>query len=131
MRFFTSLLMVFAVLGTSVLAKPPLREVAEIDDMVMKVAIADEIRKSCDDINARLLTAYMTLNGLKSRARDLGYSDEEIEHYVTSKSEKARMRAKAEAYLSDNGIPANDRAALCRFGQAQIRSQTEIGQLLK
>jgi hypothetical protein len=124
-------MVVFAMVGTTAVAKPPLREVAEIDDMVMKVAIADEIRKSCDGINARLLTAYFTLNGLKSLAREKGYSDEEIEHYVTSKSEKERMRLKAEAYLAQNGVQANDRAALCRFGKIQIQTQTEIGQLLK
>ena len=50
---------------------------------------------------------------------------------MTSKAEKARMRDKAEAYLVAEGVPANDRAALCRYGQAQIRSQSEIGQLLK
>jgi hypothetical protein len=131
MRFLSSLLVVFAMIGTAVMAKPPLREVAEIDDMVMKVAIADEIRKSCDGINARLLTAYLTLNGLKSLAREKGYSDEEIEKYVTSKSEKERMRLKAEAYLAENGVQANDRTALCQFGKTQIQAQTEIGQLLK
>ena len=131
MRFLSSLLVVFAMIGTAAVAKPPLRDVAEIDDMVMKVAIADEIRKSCDGINARLLTAYLTLNGLKSLAREKGYSDEEIEQYVTSKSEKERMRLKAEAYLAENGVQANDRTALCRFGKIQIQAQTEIGQLLK
>lgn len=131
MRVGTVLVALFAVIGSSVLAKPPLREVAEIDDMVMKVAIADEIRKSCDGISARLLTAYSTLNGLKRQARDLGYSEDEIEQYVTSKAEKARMRDKAEAFLISNGVAANDRAALCQFGKAQIRAETEIGQLLK
>ena len=131
MRILTSLLAVFAVIGTAALARPPLRDVAAIDDMVMQVAIADEIRKSCDGISARMLTAYMTLNGLKSQARDLGYSDAEIETYVTSKSEKSRMRAKAEAFLAANGVPAGDRTALCRFGQTQIQTQTQIGQLLR
>lgn len=131
MRVLTFSVAVLAMAGTSVLAKPPLRDVAEIDDGVMMVAIADEIRKSCDGISARLLTAYSTLNALKNRARDLGYSDDEIEAYVTSKSEKARMREKAEAYLESNGVRANDKPALCRFGELQIQSQTMIGQLLK
>lgn len=131
MRVLTLAAAMFAVISGSALAKPPLRDVPQIDDTVMMVAIADEIRKSCDGINARLLQAYMTLNGLKSLARDMGYSDEEIEKYVTSKSEKSRMRAKAEAYLAANGVQASDRAALCRYGKMQIQAQTEIGQLLK
>ncbi|OSQ52047.1 DUF5333 domain-containing protein [Marivita geojedonensis] len=131
MRILTSLVAVLAITGTVASAKPPLREVAEIDDMVMVVAIADEIRKSCDDIGARLIRAYSTLNGLKALAREKGYSDEEIERYVTSKDEKARMREKAESFLLANGVRADDRAALCRFGKMQIQAQTEIGELLK
>lgn len=131
MRVGIVLVALLALCGTSVAAKPPLRDVAEIDNMVMYVAIADEIRKSCDGISARLLTAYSTLNGLKRKARDLGYTEDEIEAYVTSKSEKARMREKAEAYLTSSGVPANDKPALCRFGAMQIKAQTEIGQLLK
>ena len=99
--------------------------------MIMMVAIADEIRKSCDDISARLIRAYATLNGLKSLARDKGYTADEVEDYVTSKSEKKRMRAKAESFLAQNGVSANDKPALCRFGKMQIQSQTEIGKLLK
>lgn len=131
MRVFTIWLAVLAVAAGTASAKPPLRDVPEIDDMVMKVAIADQIRKSCDDIGARLIRAYSTLNGLKALARDKGYSDEEIEDYVTSKSEKARMRSKAESFLQANGVQPDDRVALCRFGKRQIQSQTEIGELLK
>ena len=131
MRNLLSLLAILALTASSAAAKPPLREVAEIDNTIMYVAIANEIRKSCDDIGPRLLRAYSTLNGLKSLAREKGYSDEEIEDYVTSKSEKARMREKAEAYLRDNGVAADDPAQLCGFGRSQIRAQTEIGELLK
>lgn len=131
MRFLFGSFLVAAFLGSSAAAKPPLRDVAEIDDMVMMVAIADEIRKSCDDISARLIRAYATLNGLKSLAQDKGYSAGEVEDYVTSKSEKQRMRAKAERFLAQNGVSPDDTPALCRFGRVQIQSQTEIGKLLK
>ena len=112
-------------------AKPPLRDVAAIDDALMHVAIADAIRKSCDNINARLIRAYSELNRLKSVARDMGYTEKEVEQYVTSKEEKARMKAKAEQFLQVNGVRPNDTPALCRFGQSQIQAQTEIGQLLR
>ena len=127
----TAALALGVLAGTSAVAKPPLRDVSEIDDGLMAVAIADEIRKTCDTINARLVRAYTYLNTLKSIARDKGYSDDEVEDYVTSKSEKRRMRDKAERYLLSNGVPTGDSAALCRFGQAQIQAQTEIGRLLK
>lgn len=131
MRKFVGVALVLSIAGGMAQSKPHLRDVPEIDDALMAVAIADEIRKSCDTINARLIRAYTTLNGLKSLARDKGYSDEEIEDYVTSKSEKRRMRAKAEAYLLNNGVASSDSDALCAFGKDEIRRETEIGRLLR
>ena len=131
MRLLTGILIVALSFGGQASAKPPLREVASIDDALMHVAIADAIRKSCTGINARLIRAYSELNRLKALARDMGYTEEEVEAYVTSKSEKARMKDKAEAFLQANGVRPDDIPALCRFGQSQIQAQTEIGQLLR
>ena len=131
MRLVTAVLIAVLSVGGVASAKPPLREVAEIDDALMHVAIADAIRKSCDSINARLIRAYSELNRLKSVARDLGYSAEEVEAYVTSKAEKARMKDKAEQFLQANGVRPDDIPALCRFGQEQMEAQTLIGQLLR
>ena len=131
MRILTALLIMTLSFAGAASAKPPLREVAEIDTGLMAVAIADAIRKSCDAIDARLIRAYTELNRLKAVARDRGYTAEEVEAYVTSKSEKDRMKDKAEQFLQANGVPPNDIPALCRFGQSQIQSQSQIGQLLR
>jgi hypothetical protein len=131
MRLLTAILIAALSFGGAASAKQPLREVASIDDALMYVAIADAIRKSCDTINARLIRAYSELNRLKALARDMGYTEEEVEVYVTSKSEKARMKDKAEAFLQANGVRSDDIPGLCRFGQEQIQAQTEIGQLLR
>ena len=120
-----------AAIASPALAKPPLSEVARIDNGLMAVAIADEIRKTCDDIDARMIRAVSTLSSLKSEARSMGYSDDEIDDYVTSKDEKRRMRAKAEAYLASKGVDADNDAALCAFGKAEIAADTAIGTLLK
>jgi hypothetical protein len=97
----------------------------------MAVAIADEIRKSCDGISPRLIRAYARLSTLKSRAQSLGYSDDEIDDYVTSKEEKRRMRGKAEAYLRGHGVDPARTETLCRFGKEQIAKDTAIGSLLR
>ncbi len=131
MRVLTAFLVMALSAGSAVWAKPPLREVAVIDNGLMAVAIADAIRKSCDNIDARLFRAYSALSTLKTLARERGYTEKEVERYVTSKDEKARMKAKAEAFLQENGVAPGDSAALCRFGQREIQSQTEIGQLLR
>lgn len=120
-----------SVMAAPVQAKTPLRDVAAIDDHLMAVGIADEIRKQCDGINARMIKALSVLQGLKSYARDLGYTNDEIDDYVTSKSEKKRMRAKAEAWLAAQGVDGNDTAQLCRFGKDQIAQGGKIGELLR
>ncbi|WGW02566.1 DUF5333 domain-containing protein [Tropicibacter oceani] len=111
-------------------AKTPLSQVDEIDNGLMAIAIADEIRNRCDDIGARMIKALATINALKSRAQALGYTDDEIEDYVTSKAEKARMREKATAFLAAQGVNAKDTKALCAFGKQQIAKSTAIGVLL-
>ncbi|NDV97887.1 DUF5333 domain-containing protein [Salipiger sp. PrR002] len=111
--------------------KPPLGEVREIHDGLLAVGLADEIRKRCDNIGARMITAMTTLNALKNRARALGYSDEEIEDYVTSKAEKKQMRADGEAYMAARGVSPKDTAGLCRVGLDEIARGSAIGRLLR
>lgn len=118
-------------LATPVLAKPPLRDVAEIDNGLMAIAIADEIRKECDDIKPRMIRALSQLNTLKGKAEAMGYSDEEIDDYVNSKSEKARMRQKAEDWLAGQGVDAKDTRALCAFGKADIARGGPVGTFLR
>ncbi len=110
---------------------PPLREVSEIDDGLLWVALADEIRKSCDDIEARMFNAVLFLGSLKRTARDMGYSREQVRAYLESDEEKARMRARGEAYLAAQGVSPDDKAGLCELGRAEIDRNSRIGTLLK
>ncbi len=123
--------LVCVTLALPVVAKPALRDVAEIDDALMAVAIADELRKDCDGISARMLRALSRLEGLKGRARDLGYTKEEVKAYVTSDAEKQRMRAKATAWLAKQGVDPTDSVGFCAFGRDQIKAKTAIGSLLR
>ena len=118
-------------LAAPVSAKPPLRDVAAIDDSLMMVAIADEICKTCDDIRARMVRAMSTVNGLKNQAEALGYTDAEIKAYVKSDAEKKRMRKKATSWLSARGVNAGNDAQLCAFGKSEMAKDSEIGRLLR
>lgn len=124
-------LTVCLLVAAPVAAKPALKDVREIDDGLMQIAIADEIRKSCSNISARMIRAMGRLNALERKAKDLGYSKSEIDAYVNSKAEKKRMRAKATSYLKTKGVNANDTKALCRFGKSEISRGTAIGSLLR
>ncbi|SEQ39764.1 DUF5333 domain-containing protein [Thalassovita taeanensis] len=112
-------------------AKPPLREVSEIHDGLLAVGIADEIRKNCGSISARMFRAINYVEGLKGRARDLGYTEDEIKAYYKSDVEKARMRALGEAYLKANGVSRANPASFCVLGEAEIAKASLIGKLLR
>ncbi|WP_319003914.1 DUF5333 domain-containing protein [Ruegeria profundi] len=112
-------------------AKPPLRDVKEIDDELYYIAIANEISEYCPSISGRRLKAIGVMWGLKSKANNLGYSDDEIRAYVESDAEKDRMRAKGEAYLAQNGVSYKDQNSFCALGQKEIERNSAVGVYLR
>lgn len=118
-------------LALPAVAKPPLREVSEIDDGLMAIAIADEIRKNCDDLQPRMVRAYRQIKALEKRAKALGYSESEIDKYVKSDKEKKRMRGKAEVWLTSKGVNPKDTRALCKFGRDDISRGGPVGYFLR
>ncbi len=130
MRAMTMALMISLVAG-SASAKPHLRDVPEIDGTILAVGIADEIRKNCPDISARLLKAVTTINGLKSKARAMGYSDAEIDAYRKSDAEKARLKAERKSYLNAGGVLTGNPESYCALGRKEIEKGGQIGALLR
>ncbi|MBN8186208.1 DUF5333 domain-containing protein [Salipiger thiooxidans] len=129
-------LLIAAVMGAALLpqaaaARPSLGSVKEIHDGLLAVGLADEIRSRCGSISARMIRAYSYLGELKSRARALGYSEDEIEDYVTSKAEKKKYRAEGEAWLKARGVTLGVEADYCRIGRQEIERGSQIGALLR
>ena len=123
--------LIFCLSAGAVSAKPPLREVPEIDGTILAVGIADEIRKNCPDISARLIRAVGVVNGLKGTARSLGYSDEEIDAYRKSEAERARLKAERDSYLQAAGVRAGAPDTYCALGRVEIEKGGQIGALLR
>ncbi|WP_412563428.1 DUF5333 domain-containing protein [Thalassobius sp. MITS945101] len=118
-------------IGGQATAKPPLRDVAEIDSNMLWVALAIEVSDKCEEINARTLKGLAFLNSLRSRAKSMGYSSDEIKAYVNSDAEKARIRTLGEAYVKSKGLNPADTGDLCTLGHAEIAARSQIGVLLK
>ena len=118
-------------LAAPALAKPGLQNETKINNGLLAVGIADEIRKKCDSISARTLTALGFLQGLKRQARAKGYTNAEIDAYTSSRVEKAKMRKRGEAYLAQFGASPSDPASMCRVGRAEIAKRSQIGVLLR
>lgn len=118
-------------LPAAALAKPSLRDVSEIEDPLFAVAMAKEVADHCDSIAPRYFKGLGELRRLKSRANELGYSDTEIRSYIESDAEKARMRAKGERLLAQNGVAYSEPETFCAYGRAEIKKNSAIGVLLR
>ena len=126
----TSLLLIAALAGP-LAAKPPLREVATIDDALLDLGIADRIRKECPEISARMFQAIRFVRNLEAEAKALGYSEAEIEAYTDSDAEKARMKARGAAFFAARGVDTSDPQSYCALGREEIQKSSRIGSLLK
>jgi hypothetical protein len=135
MRLITALALSFSVLTQAPVAAasslPPLRDVPEIDDNMLWVALAIEISDRCDSLAPRTLRGLNYLWNLKARASDMGYSDRDIRAYVDSDAEKDRMRARGEAYIRAHGLDTARDADLCRLGRDEIQKGSQIGAFLR
>lgn len=123
--------LVFAFVASPVLAKPHLREVGAIDDTLLAVGLADEIRKECANISPRYIKALRLVSGLRDKARDMGYSDAEIDAYRKSDVEKSRLKAEGKTYLTSNGVILGEPETYCALGRAEIEKSSQIGALLR
>jgi hypothetical protein len=122
---------VMTMIATTGVAKPALRDVSAVDDALLAVGLADEIRKQCPNISARYIKALRFVTGLRDKARNMGYSDAEIDAYRKSDAEKARLKAEGTAYLSANGVTVGNQQSYCALGRAEIKKSSQIGALLK
>ncbi|MEL6167982.1 MAG: DUF5333 domain-containing protein [Pseudomonadota bacterium] len=127
-----------AVLATLCLAvsaeaqtRVALADDAELEAGLTVVAIGDMIRKSCDGISARPIRAYAYIWDLESRARSLGYSRDEIEAYIDSRPDKARIEAKARDWIVARGGDPARPSTYCAVGRGEIAVGSTVGRLLK
>ncbi len=67
------------------------------------------------------------MQDLQSHARNLGYSDNEIDEYLKSKAEKDRVNARARRYLTSLGADFDDNATFCTVARNEIAAERGIG----
>ena len=112
-------------------AQTPLKDVAHVRDGIIYVGMAYELSERCDDLSARLFRGISYLNSLRNHARELGYSEAEIDAYVNDDAEKDRLEGIARTALADLGVIEGDEASYCAVGRAQIAANTRVGWLLR
>ncbi len=112
-------------------AQTALKDVAKVRDGIIFVGMAYEISEECDGISARLFRGLGYLRSLRSYARDLGFTEAEIDAYIDDDDEKDRLEAMARAELARLGVVAGQEATYCSVGRAQMAANTRVGWLLR
>lgn len=119
------------LLASGAWARLPLKDVEKIWHGLVFTGMAYEISEQCTSIEARRLRGISYLYSLRRHARDLGYSEAEIEAYLADTSERDRLIEIAEFQLARLGVIKGDEASYCAAGQAQIAANTRVGWLLR
>lgn len=112
-------------------AQSSLKDEPSVRDGIIFVGMAYEISQRCDTIDARIFRGIGYLQTLKRRARDLGYSDAEIEAYVNDDAEERRLTEVARGQLALLGVDTDENDSYCAVGRAQIAAGTRVGWLLR
>lgn len=112
-------------------AQTALKDVAKVRDGIIFVGMAYEISEQCDTISARLFRGLSYLQSLRNHARELGYTEAEIDAYINDEAEKDRLEAIARAQLASLGVVPGQQDSYCSVGRAQIDANTRVGWLLR
>lgn len=119
------------LMAAPVLAREPIGQNPKIYNTLLQGFIGDQIADNCPTIDARTLRALGELNKLKNTALAMGYSADEIRGLVRNKSEKARGKADAAAWLKAKGAVPGNAQAYCKVGEEEIAKNSLIGYLLR
>ena len=118
-------------LSSQAAALEPINREAHINHVLLQGFIGDAIVDNCPAMRARKFRAFEELYRLRSYALDKGYQAEEIRAFVTDKSEKARGKAEAAAWLKERGAEPGKTDAYCRIGHEEIGKGSLVGSLLR
>lgn len=118
------------LLAGPVAALPSLSQDEHINSRLVSARVADRIRIECDSLNARMVYAYGQARQLKRYAESLGYSSAQIDAFLDSRTERDRIYAAADRYLTQAGARRGDGESHCRVGRDEIARNTYIGSFL-
>ncbi|SDE00923.1 DUF5333 domain-containing protein [Limimaricola pyoseonensis] len=127
----SALILGFVLVAGATAALPALRDNQKIRDGLISTAIAYEIGRKCDSLDARWLTGIGFLNSLRSHALDLGYSRAQISAFIDDDAEKDILEAEARALLEAKGGVEGQWETYCEVGRREIAAGSRIGTLLQ
>ena len=127
---FVAVALFFAASSLPAQARPPLSEDQHVTDSLVAAMVGEGIRRACPSINARIFVVMRKIKELERYALSKGYSKQEIEAFLKSPTEKARIISLARDYMKQNGVVEGEKETYCRLGRAEIAKGSLTGQLL-
>lgn len=112
-------------------AQTALKDVVKVRDGIIFTGMAYEISEECGSLDARLFRGLGYLQSLRKHARELGFSNAEIDAYIDDDTEKDRLEAIAREQLALLGAVPGEEATYCTVGRDQIAGNTRVGWLLR
>ena len=117
--------------ATPAAALPPLQSDPRVISGFYSIGLADEVRKKCPTIDARVFRAIGYLRSLNNYALKQGYSRDQIKELAENKEEKKKMRARVSADLAKRGATPETPEGYCTVGREEIAKGSAAGRLLK
>ncbi len=128
----TPFLAIFLIVSAApALALAPLHQNQTVVNGFYNVGLADEVRKNCDQIDARLFRAFSYIKSIERYARKAGYSDGQIDEFVDNKAEKEKLRSRIRADLAKRGASPKTPEGYCTVGREEIAKGSAAGRLLR
>lgn len=112
-------------------AQSALKDVTRVTEGLIAVGMAVELSDECGDLKPRTLRGINFLRSLQNHAKDLGFSQSQIDDFVDNRDEKKRLEAIARGRLADLGVIEGQENTYCTVGRGQISQGTQVGLLLR
>lgn len=112
-------------------AKPALKDVAHVREGIITTGMAYELSEKCGSVRARMIRGLNFLYSLRNHARELGYSNAEIDAYINDKAEENRLVAIARTRLANKGAVPGNEASYCAVARSEIAAGSAVGDLLR
>ena len=131
MRKLACIAVLTAAIASPAVALEPIQKNPTVISGFYAIGLADEVRKNCDSIDARMFRAYNYLRSLARFAQKAGYSDAQIEELTENKAEKERLRTIIRADLAKRGASPKTPEGYCTVGREEIAKNSAAGRLLR
>lgn len=110
-----------ALLGaTTAQAQSSPGQVTSVTEGLISAGMAIELGDKCSDVSVRMVRGLGFLQSLKSRLKEAGFTEAEIDAYIDDDAEKDRLEAIARDRLAQLGVIEGEAESYCRVAQGQI-----------